>query len=156
MITEFTHAENWLQRLGRLDRFGENKEANIYITAVPETIAESEKQTGACARFLNRLHAFQSAKAWRDFLIDKNISDSTVTLSQIYKLYHEFYKSDSALDAIEQDLIAALKKSVSVIDQKLLDPVSMPSKKRPKDGNVKIKKSSLRGDNRFEIGRAHV
>jgi len=149
MITEFTNAENWLQRLGRLDRFGENQEVNVYITAVPETIAKSGKQTGACARFLNRLHAFQSAKAWRDFLLDKDIDKNPITLPQIYQLYYEFYKSDSALGAIEQDLIDALKKSVAVIDQKLLDPISLPSKKKLKDGKVKIKKSSLRGDNRF-------
>ena len=62
MITEFTHAENWLQRLGRLDRFGENTADNLYITAVPESIAETGKQKGACSRFLNGLHSFQSAK----------------------------------------------------------------------------------------------
>ena len=70
MITEFTHAENWLQRLGRLDRFGENSEINSYITATPETLANG-KQSGACARFLNQSHCLQSAKAWYEFLKDK-------------------------------------------------------------------------------------
>jgi len=149
MITEFTNAENWLQRLGRLDRFGENSEANIYITAVPETIAQKGTQSGSCGRFLNRLNTFQSAKAWRDFLLDNEVSNTPLTLPQIYSLYREFYEQDSSLDAIEQDLIDALKKSVELIDERLLDPVSMPNKKKPKDGKVKIKKNSLRGDNRF-------
>jgi len=149
MITEFTNAENWLQRLGRLDRFGKNSDANIYMTAVPETIVKTGKQTGACARFLSRLNTFQSAKAWREFLMDKDISNTPVTLSQIYKLYQEFYQHNASLDAVEQDLIDALKKSVQVIDGNLLDPISMPSKKKIKDGKVKIKKNSLRGDNRF-------
>jgi len=149
MITEFTHAENWLQRLGRLDRFGKNTEANIYITAVPETIAKKGTQSGSCGRFLSRLHTFQSAKAWREFLIDKDVSKELITLPQIYKLYREFYEQGSSLNAVEQDLIDALKKSVELIDAKLLDPISMPSKKKPKDGKIKIKKNSLRGDNRF-------
>lgn len=148
MITEFTHAENWLQRLGRLDRFGKNQDTNLYITAVPESIAETGKQTGACSRFLSRLHSFQSAKAWRAFLIDQ-LSDEPITLTHIYKLYQEFYRLDSNLDAIEQDLIEALKMSVSVIDSKLLDPISIPSKKKSNKGKIKIKKTSLRGDNRF-------
>jgi CRISPR-associated endonuclease/helicase Cas3 len=148
MITEFTNAENWLQRLGRLDRFGKNLEPNTYITAVPQTIADTGKQVGACARFLNRLNTFQSAKAWREFLLEK-LNDKPVTLPQIYSLYEEFYGLDAPLDAVEQDLIDTLKNSVSIIDLKLLDPISMPSKKKPKDGKIKIKKTSLRGDNRF-------
>ena len=149
MITELTHAENWLQRLGRLDRFGENDEANLYIMAVPETIAETGKQVGGCAKFLSRLDSFQSAKAWREFLIDKEVSDKPITLTQLYRLYQEFYENDTCRESVEQDLVNAFKKSVEVINGKLLDPISMPSKKKPKDSKVKMKKHSLRGDNRF-------
>jgi len=149
MITEFTHAENWLQRLGRLDRFGENTKTNHYVTAVPESIATTGKQKGTCSRFLSRLHSFQSAKAWREFLLDKEIENKPVTLAEIYQFYQEFYKNDTCRNAVEQDLVDALKKSVEVINSKLLDPISMPGKKKPKEGKVKIKKHSLRGDNRF-------
>jgi CRISPR-associated endonuclease/helicase Cas3 len=81
--------------------------------------------------------------------MDKEVSSTPVTLSQIYVLYRDFYEQDSSLDAIEQDLIDALKRSVELIDERLLDPVSMPNNKKTKDGKVKIKKNSLRGDNRF-------
>ncbi|NOX27456.1 MAG: CRISPR-associated endonuclease Cas3'', partial [Gammaproteobacteria bacterium] len=110
IITEFTHAENWLQRLGRLDRFGENDAINLYITAVPESIAETGKQKGACSRFLSGLHSFQSAKAWREFLMDKDIEGKSVTLAEIYQLYRDFYEDDKCRDAVDQDLIGALKK----------------------------------------------
>ena len=149
MITEFTHAENWLQRLGRLDRFGENATDNIYITAIPESIAETGKQKGGCAKFLDKLHSFKSAKAWRNFIINKNITDKPVTLSEIYQIYQEFYEDETCRDAVEQDFIDALKKSVGVISSKLIDPISFPNKKKKKDTNVKIAKSSLRGDSRF-------
>jgi len=147
MITEFTHAENWLQRLGRLDRFGLNDDANIYVIAIPETLAKG-KQSGKCARFLNSLNTLQSAKAWYEFLQDK-LTEKTVTLTEIYQLYKEFYKNTNCRQAVEEDLKIALKKSTQVIDLKLIDPISFPRKKLPKSDKVKIKKHSLRGDNRF-------
>jgi CRISPR-associated endonuclease/helicase Cas3 len=147
MVTEFTHAENWLQRLGRLDRFGENNEENKYITAIPETLVNG-KQSGACARFLNSLNSLQSAKAWYEFVLDK-LLEETVTITRIYQLYEEFYDIDAHRKAVEEDFKTALKKSVEMIDLKLIDPVSLPRKKKVKDEKVKIKKHSLRGDNRF-------
>jgi CRISPR-associated endonuclease/helicase Cas3 len=145
MVTEFTHAENWLQRLGRLDRFSENKDINNYITAIPETLANA-KQQGSCARFLNSLNTLQSAKKWYEFLQDK-LTDKPLTISEFYQLYQDFYNVKTCRDAVEQDFIKALKKSAEVIENKLIDPVFLPRKSTPEQ--VKIKKHSLRGDNRF-------
>lgn len=148
MITEFTHAENWLQRMGRLDRFGENIEANVYTTAVPKTLANG-KQSGACARFLNQSNCLQSAKAWYEFLKDKISDKPSVTITDMYKIYRDFYDDDESREAIGQDLLTALKKSVDIINDKVMDPVSFPNKSKPKDDKPKIKKNSLRGNNRF-------
>ena len=148
MVTEFTHAENWLQRLGRLDRFGENESTNVYITAIPETLANG-KQSGKCARFLNSLHCLQSAKAWYEFLKSELIEEDSVTINRIYQLYEQFYQNDTYRAAIEEDLKKALKKSTEIMNNKGLDPVSLPNKKLPTESKVKIKKQSLRGDNRF-------
>lgn len=144
MVTEFTHAENWLQRLGRLDRFSENTEVNRYIIAIPETLANG-KQQGNCARFLNGLNTLQSAKKWYEFLQDK--IDQPLSIAEIYQLYQDFYRNETYRMAIAQDFIEALKKSTKVINDKLIDPVTLPRK--PTTGKLKIKKSSLRGDNRF-------
>lgn len=148
MITEFTHAENWLQRLGRLDRFGVNETDNVYITAIPETL-KAGKQAGKCARFLNSLNTLQSAKAWYEFLQDNLEQGAEVTLTEIYQLYKAFYENSTHRSAVEEDLKKALKKSTQVIDLKLIDPVNYPTRKKPKADSPKIKKHSLRGDNRF-------
>jgi CRISPR-associated endonuclease/helicase Cas3 len=147
MITEFTNAENWLQRMGRLDRFAENLTPNIYLSALSENV-----KTGKClgnAKFLNSLFCLQSTKAWFDFLERKLPEDKTITILEIYQIYRDFYQDESSINAIEQDLLAALKRSVQLIEDKIIDPVSFPNKKKPKDGKVKIKNNSLRGNSRF-------
>jgi CRISPR-associated endonuclease/helicase Cas3 len=146
MISEITTAENLLQRLGRLDRFGKNQH-NIYRIAVPEPIKQG-KGTGASARFLARNFEFGATKEWYKFL-QAELSDDSFTLSQIYKLYEKFYQSDGAKKAIESDLICALKSSVKLIKLKVFDPITIPKKKMITNGRAKISRNSLRGENRF-------
>jgi len=147
MITEFTNAENWLQRMGRLDRFGEHPEPNIYISALSEYI-----KSGKClgnARFLNGMFCLQSTKAWFDFLEQHLPENNIITIHQVYKIYKDFYQHKQSIVAVEQDLLAALKHSVQLIEQHIIDPISFPNKKAPKAGKVQIKNHSLRGNSRF-------
>ena len=146
MVSEFTHAENWLQRMGRLNRFVEYTEVCQYTIAIPNSLAQSGKQQSNCARFLHRLHSLQSAKAWNEFLQDKLDDKEEVTLTELYDLYRQFYDDEVSVKAIEKDFIQSLKTSVQVLESKLMDPVRIRLKK---DASVKIKKHSLRGDNRF-------
>ena len=148
MITEYTHAENWLQRMGRLDRFGESKKANVYITAIPETLACGNKK-GACAWSLKKHNCFESAKALYEFLKDKLVNQSVFSITEIYQFYLDFYQDSTANKAIKKDLLNALEKSVEIINSKIMDPVAFPNKNKTKDNKPKIKKNSLRGDNRF-------
>ena len=146
MVSEFTLAENWLQRLGRLDRFGENAQVNTFITAVPKNVVEGKGES-ACTRFLSSLNAKRSADAWLAFLQD-NLPSEPVTLSVLYGLYFKFYeKSSSQRQIVEEDLLASLKKSTMVINAKVHDPMS--AKTRTSTAKKAIKKRSLRGDSRF-------
>ena len=147
MLTEITCAENWLQRLGRLDRFGENAEINSYITVTPKSIVDG-KQTSNCAKFLNQLCIWNSTKAWLNFLKEKLDDHKTVTINKLYRIYQEFYEDEQAQKRVEQDFLLALKKSVKLINKKIIDPVSVPPKSK-EQGVIKISANSLRGDNRF-------
>ncbi|RLA07244.1 MAG: CRISPR-associated helicase/endonuclease Cas3 [Gammaproteobacteria bacterium] len=151
MISEFTNAENWLQRMGRLDRFGENSEPNLYISAIVES------KTGILGSmndsFLRgKLYCLQSAKAWFEFLNKKLPENRIVTISEIYQVYQEFYKDEVSRKFIKQDLIDVLKDSARLIEAKIIPPVAYGKKydtKTPKDKKIRIKNNSLRGNNRF-------
>lgn len=151
MYTDLTSPENWLQRLGRLDRFDENDELNIYTTVMPDS-AKKGKQSSRQAKFLASLCVWNSTVAWlnylQDYLTENNLD--TVTLNELYSVYKTFYADKSCREKIAEDIEKTLKQSVSLINAKVIDPISVPPKsKRSKDGAAKISKSSLRGNNRF-------
>lgn len=148
IVTEFTVAESWLQRLGRLDRFGESDKVNHFVTAIPSIVISSNgKIKGNCARFLNSSNVYKSAYEWYQFLQSK-IVPQPLTIDHIYQLYDEFYQSRRGIEAVEYDLTNALRDSVRTINHKVHDPIRLIQKK----SNIfekKLKKSNLRGDSRF-------
>lgn len=150
MVSEITNAENSLQRLGRLDRFGLNQtDINQYRIAVPNTLHEG-KGIGALAKFLSNSNSLGSAKAWYEFLSEATIGgEKVLTLPEIYGIYRLFYSDPSALNLIKQDLIAAMKKSAALITDKVAEPKVIVKPKKGKKQRTKISKRSLRGDSRF-------
>ena len=154
MVSEMTHAENFLQRLGRLDRFGQNTEINNYTIAITSHI-KIGKQLGGSAKFLAKLFSLQSTKVWYEFL-DKNLNDRTIKISDIYKIYDDFYTDEKSKKMIKEDLLAALRHSVAVVEAKVIDPLSFPKKKK-EISTIKIKKNSLRGDSHFvQMARCYI
>ena len=148
MYTELTNAENWLQRLGRLDRFGKNVENNIYTTVMASN-ALTGKQTSKNAKFLNQLHAWHSTVVWLKHLQSHLDDKTSVKLNKLYTIYHAFYQDSSCLVKVEEDFLTALKKSVTLINKKILDPIYVPFNAVKKTATAKMAKTSLRGDSRF-------
>ncbi len=146
MVSEMSHPENFLQRLGRLDRFGENTRTNILKIAITDSIKRG-KRTDSSSRFLKKLHGLQSTKAWYEYLTEK-LEGRTFTLPEIYRLYKAFYSDETIKSIISQDLEDALKSSIPLIKNKVSEPTRF-IKTKTAERKTKISKNSLRGDNRF-------
>jgi CRISPR-associated endonuclease/helicase Cas3 len=155
MVSEMTTAENFLQRLGRLDRFGECSDINQLTIACTQDVADG-KSRGSGSRFLSNLNSLQSTKVWYDFL-QNNLTEE-VNINKMYALYEQFYRDETCLERLRQEFIASLKGSVVLLENKIVDPVAFPNKSAKDESSVvKIKKNSLRGDSRFvQMARCHV
>jgi len=148
MVSEFTIAENLLQRLGRLDRFAQSSKINKLNIAVPQSLLHGKK-TSPCAKFLNQQHCLNSAKEWLKYLV-QNLIGKNLKLKEIYQAYSHFYEQASTEKSFIQDFLSALKQSVICINNKVHDPICFPQKiKDKKNEKKKLKKTSLRGDSRF-------
>jgi CRISPR-associated endonuclease/helicase Cas3 len=139
IITELTSAENWCQRLGRLDRFGEGRK-NLMTTGVPPLTGSSVR------RFLGSMNQRESAEAWLSF-IEKRLGNGEQYLPDIYDLYFEFYNDHESLVRIRKDVIAILSISANQIESMGFCPVQFPHKKVVK--TEKLKSKSLRGSGSY-------
>lgn len=149
MLSEMTSPENMLQRMGRLDRFGENQVVNILQVAITENVKNGSCK-GSLAYFLNQLNSLQMTKAWYDFLQD-HLNEKVFKLAELYVLYREFYKKQAQLgdrSAVIQDMDKALKKSIELMNKKVTEPTKV-MKSKMAERKSKISKNSLRGDSRF-------
>ena len=149
MLSEMTSPENMLQRLGRLDRFGENDDVNVLQVAITENVKNGSCK-GSLAYFLNQLNSLQATKAWYDFLQDR-LGGKIFKIAELYTLYREFYAQQKQLNdksAVVQDMDKALKKSIDLINKKVTEPTKVV-KSKTTERKSKISKNSLRGDSRF-------
>lgn len=148
MLTDMTSSENWLQRLGRLDRFNQNHALNIYTTVLPVS-AQNGKQSSGVKYFLNKMNVWQNSLAWFQFLQSRLADKESIQINELYEIYQAFYDDEKHHKMLEQDLNQALIESVKLINDKMSDPISTPVRKNQKGGIMKMAKTSLRGNNRF-------
>ena len=149
MLSEMTSPENMLQRMGRLDRFGENDAVNILQVAITENVKNGSCK-GSLAYFLNQLNSLQTTKAWYDFLQER-LNGKVFKIAELYTLYREFYAQQALLNdksAVIQDMDKALKKSIDLLNKKVTEPTKV-MKPKTAERKSKISKNSLRGDSRF-------
>ena len=152
MHTEMCHGENALQRVGRVNRFGEMDGAAVHFyfaagSPDPKTNADSLANSAA----LSRMHQRYRTNAFYRFLTRKHAAtlqagqECVVTLHELYNWYDEFHGTPDAVTGYEVDFQSILKASAKVFADNDFDPVQYPSFIKAKGGAVKLARNSLRG-----------
>lgn len=148
MVSEMTTPENLLQRMGRLDRFGENtndQKPNQIVVCLFDGVKHN-KQKDLSSRFLASLSVLGTTYCWYQFISQKPLE--SFDLNMLYEWYDEFYDCKEYQKTFEEDLLASLKASACLISEKIIDPMTI-NKTSSKNSKPKIGSRSLRGENRF-------
>lgn len=146
MISEISSPQNILQRLGRLDRFGKSNAINTMQIFVSNAVIHNRKQDSS-SRWLNKNYSLNTTYAWYKHMIE-NLNNKILTLSDIYQNYGNFFQMPEYQKYINDDLEELLTNSISLINQKIMDPIKI--QKNYKDNNKKIiRKNSIRSDSLY-------
>jgi CRISPR-associated endonuclease/helicase Cas3 len=121
--TEGCTAENFLQRVGRCNRFGllDNGCVSVYWAPKNNTLANEQALAEMCQK--SRTQAFYQFLKAR-FSADDEVATNLETL---YAWYSAFQKTGAAQAAYEADFHAVLQASVDVFEKNNFDPIQVPS-----------------------------
>lgn len=148
LITDISNPENILQRLGRLNRFGEDFIGDFIIGIPNRALNKNGKEPSQVLRLLSRNYEKDSTIYWLEFLKSNFNIENKVNfkLKDIYDLYYKFYQEEKTKIIMEEELLESLKKSYLNIKNNILDPVEIIGKKIEKTKIKKLSKQSLRGE----------
>lgn len=148
--TEATTAENFLQRVGRCNRFGEAPHAHIhYCWAV-----HAPSGALANARLLGKLYQGQRTAAFTSFMRQQLPPQAQVTQQQLYALYTQFHQTDAARSAYAADEAQVLDDSRKLFQNHTFDPVRLPVARQASNKAQKgqrLASRSLRGRSYFVL-----
>jgi len=151
LITEATTIENTLQRLGRLNRFGD-KIVGEFIIAISSNffiVGDDYKvKDSKVFDLLGKNNSKKSSILWLKFL-QKELGvkvglKTSFSIKEMYDIYKGFYSKEEHLEVLGEELIVSLRDSCKNIDKNIVDPIELIGKKNIKEKVVKLSKHSLR------------
>lgn len=121
MYTEECTAENMLQRLGRVNRWGNRPSGRLTLSVLNRNAPKNKNKS--IEQIWDYLHMRQQITTWSTFIQTKLGGGNTpVFLSDLYAWYDEYHQTSCAQDAYQKDLIQVLIKSSDLINKNILAP----------------------------------
>lgn len=147
MLTEISSIDNIYQRLGRVVRWAEN-DTGEYVIYTPSNF---EDKTGSIRKGLEGVGAYNTTKAFAEYIEEKLKEKSMWLLNELYPVYEEFFTLKSTKEAYDQDWLVIVENSKKVFDQ-AFEPLKFLSIRKTKKESKVMAKKSLRGRSLFAIG----
>lgn len=148
--TEGCTAENFLQRVGRCNRFGLLDKGCVSVYWAPKNNALANEQALASMCQKHRTQAFYQFLKARFSAGD----EVATNLEELYAWYSAFQKTGAAQAAYEADFHAVLQASVDVFEKNNFDPIQVPSFLKAAGKNKqggRLARNSLRGRSYFVL-----
>lgn len=145
LITDLTSPEKTLQRLGRLNRFGEDFKGDFIIAVPSKALDSSIKAKSDVISLLSKNNEKDSTLLWLNFIMEKISNNTDFKLSELYSLYKEFYAKKETIDTMKDELKKSLEKSYANIRKNLLNPIDLIAGSEKKAQQKILAKNSLRG-----------
>ena len=145
--TEAPTAENFLQRLGRVNRFKTFDHGEIVLY---ETTKNGKSQLVDSAT-LNNVYQTKRAQMWLNYCVANNWY-KTFNLKEMYLAYNDFHAEGTTKIAYESDYLSILKASFMLFKKMVFDPTQFP--KAASKSKVKtLSANSLRGRSYYILPR---
>jgi len=136
MLTDYCSPEDTLQRIGRLNRYGDNFTATIVIA---KPVGKDGNKVLIQQKVLNNACEKQTTEKWFETLKQAN---GDWTLDGLYDLYKKFHHEEENKTLLSSSLLSLLKKSYEAISDNLIDPIRhMPVQAKDK----RLASNSIRG-----------
>lgn len=150
MFTNYTSPENFLQRIGRLNRKGEKLISNLFICYEDKDVTKTQKKTRVSLQNnINEKFNIYICEKFEKQIIKSNYLCFSITINDLRQLYYKFYEDH--------------KNEIIEIVEKIYEDVEEDGSKYKKDvfpfiyqnesnkKQININKKTLRGMSGFQI-----
>jgi len=142
MYTDACSPENLLQRIGRVNRFGEHPSAECHVYW-------AEKYDHSMNMCLSNSYSKFSTNDFIKFLLDKNGNKFTIKINDLYELYHSYNNDPSRLkERKKEEIQPFVQDGVNYLSKSNIDffkPVDYFGNKNNDDKQKRLSKKSMRG-----------
>lgn len=144
--TDAPTAENFLQRVGRVNRFSTFPSGEIVLYDVVKN-----GKINLVADVLSKMHQGKRAQAWLNWCISQNLYKE-LSLEELYASYDLFHASPTTTESYLYDFKKMIDASGKLFGKMVFDPIQWPTKKVQSTTKT-LSSQSLRGASYYILPR---
>jgi CRISPR-associated endonuclease/helicase Cas3 len=146
MLTEITSAENWCQRIGRINRFADINVKGKLITVYEKLLLNPEAKQLGSVKVLTHLNQLHETVSWCNFIKDKKIEN----IKNIYEMYEQYHQLPETKESYKKDYCKTLIESFDIFEKNGMFAPYQYNKVKEKKNN-KLAQKSIRGSSIYVL-----